>query len=78
MNSKIILQVRKRNGDLLLNELSMLFFLARQNIAFRSHRDEGVSKLVNDNVFETNSGDFLEVIRLLADYDVFCLNIYRM
>ena len=32
---------RKRNGDLLLNELSMLSFsLSKQNIAFRSHRDE--------------------------------------
>ena len=36
----------------------------------RSHRDEGVSKLVNDNAYETNSGNLLEVIRLLEDYDV--------
>ena len=63
--------MRKRNGDLLLNKLSMLFFsLQSKKIAFRSHRDEGVSKFVNNNVYETNSGNFLEVIRLLADYDV--------
>ena len=37
---------------------------------FRSHRHEGASKLVDDNAYETNSGNFLEVIRLLADYDV--------
>ena len=50
--------------------VDVVFLLARQNIAFRSHRDEGVSKLVNDNPYETNSGNFLEIIRLLADYDV--------
>ena len=26
--------------------------------------------MINDNAYETNSGNFLEVIRLLADYDV--------
>ena len=26
--------------------------------------------MVNDNAYETNSGNFLKVIRLLADYDV--------
>ena len=50
--------------------VNVIFFLARQNIAFQSDRDEGVSKLVNDNAYETNSRNFLEIIRLLADYDV--------
>ena len=49
--------------------VNVVFHLARQNIAFRSHRDKGVSKLVNYNAYETKSGNFLEVIRLLADYD---------
>ena len=31
--------------------VDVVFLLARQNIAFRSHRDEGVSKLVNDIMF---------------------------
>ena len=50
--------------------VDVAFLLARQNIAFRSRRDEGILNLVNDNAYETNYGNFLEVIRLLADYDV--------
>nr|XP_039261934.1 zinc finger MYM-type protein 1-like [Styela clava] len=48
----------------------VVYLLSRQNIAFRSHRNEGVSKLVNENAYENNSGNFLEIIELLADYDV--------
>nr|XP_039265699.1 uncharacterized protein LOC120341282 [Styela clava] len=50
--------------------VDVVFLLSRQNIAFRSHRDERVSKLVNDNAYENNSGNFSEIIGLLADYDV--------
>ena len=50
--------------------VDVVFVLARQNVAFRSHRDETVSNLVNNDAYEINSGNFLEVIRLLADYDV--------
>ena len=61
----------KKKWRLIVEQLVDVVFLhARQNIVFRSHRDEGVSKLVNDNVYETNSGNFLEIIRLLAHYDV--------
>ena len=38
--------------------VDVVFLLANQNIASRSHRDEGVSKLVDDNAYETNSGNF--------------------
>ena len=61
----------KKKWRLIVEQIDdVVFLLARQNIAFLSRRDEGVSKLVNDNAYETNSGNFLEVIRLLADYDV--------
>nr|XP_039248891.1 zinc finger MYM-type protein 1-like [Styela clava] len=50
--------------------VNVVFLLSRQNIAFRRHRDEGVSKLVKNNAYENNSGNFLEIIGLLADYDV--------
>ena len=56
----------KKKWRLIVEQIvDVVFLLARQNTAFRSHRDEGVSKLVNDNAYKTNSGNVLEVIRLL-------------
>lgn len=65
-----ILSEKKKWRLIVERIVDVVFLLARQNIAFRSHRDEGVSKLVNDDAHETNSGNFLEIIKLLADYDV--------
>ena len=57
----------KKKWQLIVKQIvDVVFLLARQNIAFRSPEDKGVSKLVNDNAYETNPGNFLEVIRLLA------------
>ena len=61
----------KRNGNLLLNKLSMLFFSLQDRILrFEVLKTKEFHKSVNNNAYETNSGNFLEVIRLLADYDV--------
>ena len=50
---------KKKKWRLIVERIvNVVFLLARQNIAFRSHRDEGVSKLVNDIAYETNSGNF--------------------
>ena len=67
---KHIVSEKEKLRLIVVQIVDVVFLLARQNIAFRSHRDEGVLKLVNDNAYETNSGNFLEIIRLLADYDV--------
>ena len=56
---------KKKKWRLIVERIvDVVFLRARQNIAFRSHRDEGVSKLVYNSAYETNSGNFLEVIRL--------------
>ena len=66
-----ILNEKKKWRLIVERIVDVVSLLAKQNIAFRSHRDEGVSKLFNEDAHETNSGNFLEIIRLLADYDVF-------
>ena len=59
---------KKKKWRLIVERIADVVFLqARRNIALQSHRDEGVSKLVNDNAYETNSGNFFEVIRQLVN-----------
>ena len=53
--------------------VEVILYLAKQNLALRGHRGEGISGLsepeetIDDNV---NMGNFLATIKLLAIYDV--------
>ena len=67
---KHVASEKKKSRLIVKRIVDVVFLLARQNIALRSHRDEGVSNLVNHNAYATNCGNFLKVTRLLADYDL--------
>ena len=51
--------------------VEVVSFLAKQNLAFRGHRGEGISSLSDsEDTVSENPGNFLATIRLLAQYDV--------
>ena len=47
--------------------IDIILFLAKENIAFRSHRNEDAASLEDADV---NHGNFLELVLLLSKYDV--------
>ena len=47
--------------------IDIILLLAKQNIAFRSHRNEDAASLEDADV---NHGNFLELVLLLSKYDV--------
>lgn len=51
--------------------VEVIAFLAKQNLALRGHRGEGISYLSEpEETISENTGNFLATIRLLAKYDV--------
>ncbi|XP_043288811.1 52 kDa repressor of the inhibitor of the protein kinase-like [Venturia canescens] len=59
-NQNIINQEAKKWREILHRLLDITLFLAQQNLAFRGHREDVLSK---------NRGNFLELVKLMAKYD---------
>lgn len=55
------------NRKVLYRLLDISLFLARQNLAFRGHRETRFSCL--GKASDKNEGNFLELVRLIAEYD---------
>ena len=64
--------------QLLRRVLSMVKFLARQNLAFRGHREELSAPQGEPDASRTNRGNFLELAYFLAEYDSVMLNHLQM
>ena len=54
----------EKNGMILKRIIDAVLFLGKQGLAFRGHREQGLGSP------ETNKGNFLELIKLLAKNDI--------
>ena len=63
-SQEAILSEEKKWRDLLARMLDIIKFLAKQNLAFRGHREHG-----GRDDTSCNKGNFLELVQLLSKYD---------
>lgn len=67
-NEALIRQAKKHWHDLIIRLVDIINFLAKHNLAFRGHRESFSSSEGLD--LKNNSGNFMDIFKLIAKYDV--------